>query len=297
LPYDFRTIDNWPVKQVWGANTGADEKGVSRWIVIKQTSINRTPLLKSVLADRFPDIEFQYIRFTRKNLTRIFRERSSIPFKGIIAELKSFTEASLKDFDFLSKASEEAACILILSPSSYGILNKRRHAALEKCSMLLSEPKSLDYLSHLPRLLEDIGLKTRLRAQNERLKKMVKAPQEVFSERIFDHGLAAKSLPPAGLRIIVKEWERIQKHLGHEAQKELSSQFVNQICRVVRNSDQVMQYKENEFVIFLSNVSLKQIRECTSRLQECLSKINLRANNKDLNLAFQLSPLTDLIFP
>ncbi|PIR22199.1 MAG: hypothetical protein COV44_09285 [Deltaproteobacteria bacterium CG11_big_fil_rev_8_21_14_0_20_45_16] len=297
MPYDFRTTDNWPVKQAYATNANTDEIRLSRWIVIKQTPINRTPLLKSVLADRFPEIEFEYTRFTSKNLAKIFRERASGPFKGVIAELKSFTEDSLKDFDFLYKARENAACILILSPASYSVLNKRRHAALAKCSMLLSEPKSLDYLSHLPRLLEDIGLKTRLRAQNERLRKMVKAPQEVFTERIFDHGLAANSLPPAGLRIIVKEWERIQKHLGHEARKELSSQFVSQICRVVRNSDQVMQYKENEFVIFLTNVSLKQVRECRSRLQECLAKINLRANNKDLNLAFQLSPLTDLIFP
>ena len=142
-------------------------KGLS-WIVVKSTPINRTPLLKTLLADRFPEYHFRYIRFNENNFKGRFGSAQTPP-DGVVAELKKFQESSLPVFDKLCAEFRRSNIIFILSPKGYQLLNKRRKKKLHENIVVLSELKSLDYLIELPRLIDGVSLRLRLRKENEKL--------------------------------------------------------------------------------------------------------------------------------
>lgn len=299
MPIDKIKVDNHRVK---------DDQGAS-WIVVKSTTIDRTPLLKSLLADRFPQISFRYIRFNAKNF--VPPAKSTPQVDGVIAELKTFQESDLETFDQLYKAYKKANMILILSPKAYQILNKRRKKKLHDHMLVISELKSLDYLAQLPRLIQEVGLRARLKEENKKLQEIMEQKEPgpksfaepepvelpVFSKSVLNSLQERRENKTrdsnGGLRIKLGNWTRTKKKLSEAAQAEVIALFTRSLTRALRSSDRVLRSKENEFIVFLSNVNKKQVDHCTHRIQDTLSSVEIYSTDGKLNLPFKIDAIKD----
>lgn len=268
------------------------------WMVIKSTPIKRAPLLKSILSSRFPHLQFEYLRFSSKS----FRSKKQ-PVSGLIAELKLLREKSLPSFDRMLKTFEGAPMVLILSPASYQLLEKRRPTKLSKHTVLMSEPKSLSYMMQLPRVMEDLISRQELLAENLKLEKQIRGSvSQSFDEELPVLGTDLKEAlgfhpGKLGIQIQIKKWKDLKRRLGEVGQSELMTRLFDQISRAVRQDDRILRTDENELTVFVSNIQKKQLKTCEKRVSEVLSQIKISTEkNKALKLPFAIRRLEDLAF-
>lgn len=291
----FQTFDNRLVGKVENI----------RWIVVKSQPIQRTPLLKSLLAEKFPQIRFCFMRFTLPSLEKEKRSKSERPH-GVVAELKKFPKNGIFLFDALCRQFKHSNLVFILSPNSYSILKEKRRSKLMEQTMIISEMKSLDYLAQLPRVIEEIGLKQQLLAENKKLEKLVRERVLGFQSsqenpplnenfRVSRYLQTSSSEDSShGLKIKLNKWTRLKKEIGDMGQNELISSMTRIITGVVRSSDRVLRTKEDEFIVFLSDVDRHQITKCIDRLRQALKDFSISVNQKHFPLPFTINTLHDI---
>jgi hypothetical protein len=283
-------------------NLSVHQKVRSGWVIIQSTPVQKSVFLKNLLEKRFPSYSFSFHKFANFKKTAQGLKKPD----GIIAELKTLTTGSLKLFDHMMKTFKDCPIILIINPHGFHLLNQKRKAALHSTVVALSETKSLDYLLQLPRLVEEVGRKKRLKAQNERLQRLVEKKFPQISS--FDpsknlqfplqgrEGLGEllsneDSPSQCGLKITLSSWTRLKAKLGDIAQVEVLDLLSRMIQQVVRNSDRVLRAKENEFLIFLSNTDTRNLSKCKDRLEEALKSVKIQFNKKDLRVPFSIASM------
>ncbi len=269
-------------------------------------------LLKGVLSKRFPQIKFDFKRFIKSDLSPDTGKAKSLRQEaiGIIFELKNIVKSDLKILDQAWRIYKNKPAIFILTPEGFQFLNKVRSDLLTQTSVIISETKSLDYIIQLPRFIEAIGRKNRLQTQNDRLRRLM----EKTFESLAGFGLNTEN-PPAtsrevaeglketaadqelcGLRVSLKGWPQVKRRLGHSGQAEVMNSVARLINTAVRNSDRVLHWKENEFLIFLSNTERNQLASCRSRVAESLSSLQLSANHRQVQLPFTVKSIEKMSF-
>ncbi len=216
---------------------------------------------------------------------------------GLIIELKSLSPQNLEYFDRINSVYGAVPKIYVLTPAGYRLLSEKRKAKVDHSLIVLSEVVSLDYLIQLPRLIEEVGLKRKLKMQNERLQKLIskKMPMieasQARASSVFVRNLLNDDLQQ-GLRVTLNSWTTIKRKLGSDAARaEVLEVFGRLIGGVIRQSDRVLHSNENEFLIFLSNASKVTIERCKNRLEESLRLFNVSADDQELDLPFQIAPL------
>lgn len=264
-------------------------KGVC-WLVIKSSPLSRNVLLKNILANRFPSIKFEYLRFHSTLFQRLAKNKG---FDGVIAELKNLSEKNLPLFDRLLKKFQNSEVIFILSPKAYQVLNQKRKKSLHRSFFLLSELKSLDYLTTLPRLVEEVALRKRLKHENELLQKLFKQNWEGPIPEEFEEPEALQETPKQGIRLVIRNWNQLTRSFNEIAELECSQMISRSLASTVRGSDRVLRSKDNEYLILLENVDARQLRQCVTRLSRSLEKMQIRANSKPMNLNFALESISE----
>jgi PleD family two-component response regulator len=278
------------------------QKSGAGWVIIQSTPVTKSVFLKNLLEKRFPSYRFSYQRFAGFKKAAIKLKKPD----GVIAELKMLSSASLKTFDLLIKGFKDIPIILIVSPTGFQLLNQKRKKQLHSSLVALSETKSLDYLIQLPRLIEEVGRKKRLKAQNERLQRLMEKrfPQinsfdparntndpsqtrEVLGELMRQEDRHSQ----CGLKITLRRWTDIKTNLGDTAQGEVVDLLSRMIQSVVRNSDRVLRAKENEFLIFLSNTDRRHLSKCKERLEQALSSLKIQSNQRERKIPFSISSM------
>lgn len=173
--------------------------------------------------------------------------------------------------------------------------------------VILSETKSLDYILQLPRFMNEVSRRNRLRNQNERLTRMMaekmnevaafgdqsELPNVEISVDVFE-GQTGKNI--CGLLISLKRWTGLKKRLGSIVQAELMQSVGRLINSAVRNSDRVLHWKEDEFLVFLSNTEPKNLSLCRQRVERSLSTIVLKSNEKEVQVPFNVRSLEQMAF-
>lgn len=275
--------------------------------MIKSTPVQRTPLLKSLLSERFPQSEFHYYRFSESNLKKLSQLKNFHP-DGLIAELKNIKDSSLKAFDRLCKHFRDLHMIFILSPLSYSLLNQRRKKVLNASTVILSELKSLDYLAQLPRVIDDIGLRIRLQNENRELQELMDksglmpqafAPSPPLSDQLPTRTIyrtRKENGSGSGIRVKIQKWPQIKRYLNQSAQAEFIDTLSRLIAGAVRSSDRVLRSKENEFLVFLSNMDAHHLGICTQRIEDSLTRVELKANQTELQIPFSIQALREIQF-
>lgn len=276
-----------------------------RWVVIKSTPIARTPLLKSVLSKRFENIAFQYLRYSEAALTKEWQSKSPPP-QGVVAELKILSEKALPLFDQLLTNYKRTPVIFILSPKSYSLLNQKRRNRLYQQTLVLSELKSLDYLAQLPRLIDDVLLKKKLEAENKKLTELMKTQglrQQGFAADIplgeempVDELLGTDTCPSRfskkGLVIRLSKWHQLSEKLSSAAEAEIIAALSRLLAGAVRSSDRVLRSRDDEFIVFLSNIQKDQLRLCTQRVTHSLDQFQISADGRHIPLSFSIEALS-----
>ncbi|MBN8554496.1 MAG: hypothetical protein J0L93_03545 [Deltaproteobacteria bacterium] len=263
----------------------------------------KSVFLKNLLEKRFPTYHFSYFRFAEFKAPAL--KKIDAP-DGVIAEIKNFTSTSLKTFDAITKAHKNSPIILIVTPSGFQLLNQKRKKVLHSCIVALSETKSLDYLIQLPRLIEEIGRKKRLKAQNERLQRLVEKkfpqlssfdPARSLSCPIQSRQILGELLGPRedkskfGLKITLNSWSRAKSALSDIGTTEVIDLISRMIQSAVRNSDRILHNKENEFLIFLSNADSSHLSKCKDRLEDALKGLKIHSNKREWRLPFVISSI------
>jgi hypothetical protein len=264
-------------------------KGV-RWLVIKTPPLSRNfILLKSILSSRFPHIKFEYQRF-QKSLNSKISNMTGVD--GVIAVLKNFEADQIALFDRLTKKFSRSEIIFVLSPKTYQILQRRRKKALDRSLFLLSEIKCLDYIAALPRLINEVSLRHRLRRENDELQKLFRQnwdgplPEEFKEEGWSDPVITSERDHQIAIRFM--NWSKISKDLGQVAELEFDQIIQRVLSSSIRGSDRVMRRKQNEYLLFFNDVDTRQLQKCKQRLSKSLKALQLSANNKRIPLRFQL---------
>ncbi len=157
------------------------------WTIIQSTHLPKSVFLKNILEKKFPSCSFIYRKFSSADFHKKRKEFISGTCDGVISELKSIVGESLRLFDKIVREYRDVPHILVLTPMGYELLKKHRKKVLDRAMVILSETKSLDYLMQLPRFIEEVGVKHRLRAQNERLHKLIQ--KRLKKEAHFDGSL------------------------------------------------------------------------------------------------------------
>lgn len=278
-------------------------KGVE-WVVLESSPHSKTVFLKDLLKKRFPHCNFNFHAFyDSKSAKKALKLRPS----GVIAELKTFSQTSLKLFDRFFSDYREIPHILILSPAGFQLLNQKRKDKLHQAMIALSETTSLDYLIQLPRLIEEAGRKRLLKAQNERLQRLLKThtPSHSFGPspltEIVENRKAISEIirsdcidgreGQCGLRIQLRQWRRHSRQMGEIAQNEVLELISRLINKSVRNSDRVLRSKEDEFTIFLAHTDASHLTRCKERIERTLSEIRISTNQREVELPFSISPI------
>jgi hypothetical protein len=270
-----------------------ETKGVG-WVVIQSAPTSNSTFFKSLLNKKFPDHNFIYQKFSKTDLKKKI-ELQAQP-SGIIAELKSLTEKTISLFDDLTSKYEKSPIILILTPSSFQILNRKRKKKLDQTTILLSETKSLDYVVQLPRLIDEVGKKLVIKAQNERLQKLIQKQMPWFNgiNELHDVKVTKDLLgnsEETGLRVKLPQWSKLKKTLSPAALNEVGDRLMRIILDAVRNSDQVLRAKENEFVIFLKRADEETLLKCEARIKKALQSVDITANAKNVPVPVSISQL------
>jgi len=272
------------------------------WIVVKSGSFNRNSLLTNLLSDRFPQSSFRYIRFLKAKIQAC--RKADNTNAGVIAELKKFDENGLECFDLLTKTFQGLPIIFILSPLSYNILSRKRRKILDEQVIVISEVKSLDYLAQLPRLIEELSLRQRLRDENQELHELVQERRhqsrhlEKFSDFLNSKVLRNPKGDSAaqGLQVTIQGWAQIKRRLGVNACSEFAALLSREISLVIRSTDRLLRSKENEFIIFLSNVSQDQISHCMNRIKTALNRVEIEVNRQLIEIPFSVKKVKNLSY-
>jgi len=274
------------------------EKTEAKWLIFQTSPLSKSFLLKGLLAKRFPRFHFQYSKFCKEEFTpKSFRASESC---GIIAELKNFTKTQMRLLDRFWSLVKDQAVILVVTPECFKLLRKARPSIVQNATIVLSEFKSLDYVVQLPRLIEEVGKKNRLKNQNERLARMMEKTMERRNEAstpaLGDIFEASTQKDLCGLHISLKKWEILKRKIGIIGHQEVLESIGRMINSAVRNSDRILRWKEDEFLIFLSNAEPRHLNMCRDRVERMLSSINLQANNKEVSIPFAVKPLEQMAF-
>lgn len=268
------------------------------WVVIKSSPLSKCHLLKGLLEKQYPQFHFHYYRFNKTYFGSNQKIDQSIRQQclGVIAELKQLKLSTLSYFDRLLKQFSKKPLILILSPQSFKILSEKRKTRLFQHMMIISELKSLDYLTQLPRLMDEVCLRQRLRQENEKLRKMI-ALESSIDDSLDRLIRSPENIPTQkGLKITLLRWNQVREKIGKPAQSEVLEAVSRMISRAVRSSDRVLHSKDNEFLVFLSNIDRQQQSRCMQRVREKLSSIQISANTKDINVPFSIRSIDQLPF-
>jgi len=275
----------------------------SSWVIVENARREKSTFLKNFLSKRFPKHSFFYRKL--QQATSAHRATKSATLEGVIAELKSLNEQSLPLIDRLHKEYKNCPMILILTPAVYQVLNRRRKRLLDRTTVLISETKSLDYLIQLPRFMDEVGRKRRLRFQNERLQRLAERHLPNFNGQGFSAGGSSeRDLLPTlmsrdrssqcGLKVKIQNWRQTSKVLGEFGRNEVVDLVSRMIHEIVRNTDRVLRSQEDEFIIFLSNASPDHTNRCKDRLEKALENFTLSSNERDLKFPFAISALEQL---
>ncbi len=265
-------------------------KGV-RWLVLKTPPLSRNlVLLKSILSSRFPQIDFEYKRFQKPLFSKI---KKVTGVDGIIAVLKNFETAQLPLFDQLVKKFSRSEIIFVLSPKTYQILNKKRKKTLNASLFLLSEVKCLDYITALPRLIDQVSVRHKLKRENEALQKLFRQNWEgplpaEWTESSWHPQTLERHQPPQ-ISIRLANWSQISKELGSIAEIEFDQMIQRLLSSNIRGGDRVMRRHQNEYLLLFSDLDKNQLKKCKQRLQQSLKELRLEANEKSIPIKVQVS--------
>ncbi len=245
---------------------------------------------------QFPSVHFDYRRFSqlRSQPRSPLKKGLDSPKNGVIIELKYLRSSGLRKFDLIFKEYSKSPMIFILSPQSFQLLSPARKKMVFEHMMILSEIKSLDYLTQLPRLMEEVSFRHKIQKENDHLRQLIQVEQPV--DRSLHSALRSQKSKSSqrGLRITLNHWGRWRVRFGTVAQNEILEAFSRMISRAVRASDRVLHNRENEFIVFLSNVETTQQRQCMQRVKEKLMSIEIIENTKKLGLNFSIRPVSHL---
>lgn len=258
--------------------------------------MSKSHLLRGLLKRQFPSLQFDYVRFNQLKFSEKSKTKKnlSLPMHGAIVELKYLKSNGLRKFDQLFKEFSQIPLIFILSPQSFSLFSPARKKLIFEHMMILSEIKSLDYLTQLPRLMEEVSFRHKIRKENDDLRKLIQ------TERPLDRSLHSALRAPKskssqkGLKITLNQWGRVRNRFGTVAQNEILDAFSRMISRAVRASDRVLRNRDNEFIVFLSNVETSQQRQCMQRVKDKLMSIEILENTRKLGLNFSISPVANL---
>jgi GGDEF domain-containing protein len=274
---------------------------VAHWNIIHSLPSSKATLLQSFLAKKFPTFDFLVQRFDTS--LSIDVSKSS----GAILELKDLKNADLKVLDKLWRRCKSIPTLAILTPQSYQLMKQRRPEFLADISIILSDLKSLDYIPQIPRWIDSASRRNRLKSQNERLKRLMAkafgALDEIpdqgpgdsreFAEDLVQ-GIAGK--PFCGLRVSLRRWNGLKKKLGAIGHREVIDSIGRMINSAVRNSDRVLHWKEDEFLIFLSNTEPKNLKLCQSRVEQLLSSFTITADQRKVSVPFSVKTVEQMAF-
>lgn len=272
-------------------------KSAARWCVFVNTlQAQNNALLKNILTKRFSHHRFDFKRLEGRSLLGTI---SKTQWDGIIADLKTLSDRSLPLLDKMMKAFRQTPFIMVVNPVGFQLLQKRRPKYLDRPMILLSETKSLDYLLHLPRFIDEVGRKKRLKAQNERLQRLAAQRLPQLSETSIADSLRADENTKTwrcGLKIQFRDWSRLKRSVGETGLTEIASTISRVIQTSVRNSDRVLHANEDEFLIFLSHAESSQLKRCQERLSQSLKTFDITANQRNIKLPFTITPLERLSY-
>ncbi len=258
-----------------------------RWLVVKTPpSYRNLELLKSILSNRFPAIKFDYQGLQGSMFKKL---TSANGFDGVIAVLKSFHEKNLPLYDRLLKKFAQSEIIFVLSPKTYQILNARRKNTLNRSLFLMSETKCLDYLATLPRFIEEVRLRHRLKRENEALQKMFRQNWDGPLPAEFELNEPDYPRTKRQLSIKIENWKRIAKHLSSVGEIEIDQAILRLLSSAIRSDDHVLRRNEDEYLVLLYDLESVQLKKCMKRISSALKGLQLEANEKTIPLRFKLS--------
>jgi hypothetical protein len=266
-------------------------KNDPEWLVLQTSPSSKIAFLRNLLARKFPSHRFHYKRFLQRDLKVIALKN----FDGIILEMKILELVDLRVFDQVCSLTPSMPRVLILSPASYRLLLVNRPESLESSLVILSDLKSLDYILQLPRVIEEIGRRKRLKIQNERLQRLIdqKLPDlgDEELEASVQELLAPQSTSPLGLKVKVLTWTRLKRNLSQTAREEVLDLLNRLIHGSVRNGDRILRSGEGEFLVFLAGAKSDLIARCRERLQRAFRAVKIQANAKALKLTMRVRSL------
>ncbi|MDB5038275.1 MAG: hypothetical protein JWQ35_1803 [Bacteriovoracaceae bacterium] len=291
-------------------NLNVRGKSFPTWMVVQSSPSTKAVFLNNILKKKFPGYSFLHSKWASESFQKIVKEN----LDGIILEIKTLTEASLSIYDKFNKFYKATPKILVITPKAYQWLSVRRRDALDHSLVVLSEIKSLDYILQLPRFIEEVGRKRRLRFQNERLQRLVEKriphlhsfrstlqEAEGINSRDMIEDLLADDKQnnrahQCGLKLKITSWKRLRNSLGATAQNELADLLSRLINGIVRNSDRVLRSADDEFLIFLSNTQSSNLSRCKDRLEKALRSFRIEANNRNLKLPIEIAAIDHLSY-
>lgn len=265
------------------------------WVIIQSAPKSKSSFLQGVLERRYPDFEFAYLRFNERDFSKS-KKLSRIEKMGILIEAKHLREKDLPLFDRYLKRYKEEAVILILSPTTYSLLRKRRKKTLQTCTVTISDIKNLDYLINIPRLIEDVILRTHLKKENARLRALIDQcrpderalPLTTQSDAQMTNDLIEENETKRGIKIRLSRWDSLKNNLGDLGQIEFTELLTRAISSTIRNSDRILRSKENEFIVFLPKSGKPHVEQCLKRLNDSLKSIVVTTNQQTLSVPFTL---------
>jgi len=279
----------------------------STWIIIQSTPLAQSSFLKNILAKKFPHYAFSYQRFLKSDTLKSIAKKATRKPDGILLELKTLNPLGIKTCSKLLHDYRGVPTVLVLTPQGFTLLNSKHRKLIENTIIVLSETKSLDYVLQLPRLIEEVGRKRRLRHQNERLQRMLLERDPVantgfaglgtntdflHTRKLLGNLLSSDQRSGCALKVTFKNWPKLRSQLSTSAQTEILDLVVRLIGRVVRNSDRVLRSEEDEFTIFLANAQPSHLSRCRERLENSLRDLRIEADEKSLKFPFTISTLT-----
>ncbi len=262
-----------------------------KWVIVQTTPSSRALCLKDILHKKFPQHSFSY--FDTKSKRQELRSAH-----GIVFELKNLNPKTLRRADTLLQQLGRIPRILIVTPEGYQILTKRHPLWIDHSLIILSETASLDYLLHIPRLIQEVINKRDLKRQNEELRKMINDKvQEIFksgTDGVLDELMDDTHPPPCRIKVTMRRWQATSRRLGSAmAQSTLFETLHQTIAQSVRQGDRILHAKENEFLIFLDKTSKPQLERCRKRIEAALAQVSLWANDKPIPCPFEVVTIAD----
>ena len=153
----------------------------------------------------------------------------------------------------------------------------------------MSEIKCLDYFATLPRFIEEVSLRHRLRRQNETLQNLFKQNWDGPLPAEFDT-VEETEYPRVKKQVVVKfdNWKAVSQQLGTVAEVEFDQAVLRLISSSIRGGDHVLRRKDDEYLVLLHDVESAQLKKCIKRITSSLNGLRLETNNRKLALRFKL---------